>query len=189
MEKIISSLANLLTLKSLKFHNYTTEQKAYYTYGLQILLFNIFSIVTPLLISLILGNFGKTLVVMISFGALRIISGGIHFNSCTKCYLCTTLIIMFGSIVIPILFTPNLYLIIFVFIPLIIFHGKFSPTESPQRTMTISEKYMYKWISILLITLFFILSIILPSISNLLIYSSCIQALTALPLFSNIHNN
>lgn len=179
MEEKILSLAKYLTKKTLKKYSSTAEEEASYLYGLQVILFNIISAISPLAISLLFGKICNTFIVMLSFGALRIISGGIHLNSCTKCYLCTNAIILLGGIVTPNIFRFNFKPKLIIFLFLILFHLRYSPVDSSSKTF---ETHMYKWITIMLIIVYFALTIKFPSISALLIYSSIMQMLTALPL-------
>ena len=84
MENILSTFANWLAEKTSKKYNFTMEEKICYIYGLQIVLYNFLSIIILLSFSLLLHCFTRTLIVMLAFGSLRIVSGGIHLKTCSK---------------------------------------------------------------------------------------------------------
>lgn len=87
MIRLVKAIASAIAKLLLKFDN--DQQFKYYEleFGLRSLV-NFWSIIIlSLLISLLLNNFGETLITMVSLSLLRKLTGGQHFKSSERCIL------------------------------------------------------------------------------------------------------
>lgn len=90
--------------------------------GLQTLIYNFFVTTLILVLSYITKNFIESLLLFSIFGILRIITGGYHFNSITKCIVVTTLMMVGGGKCVQIIHIPlPLCIIICIFVNILFF--------------------------------------------------------------------
>lgn len=91
-------------------------------FGLQTLIYNFFVTTLILVLSYITKNFIESLLLFSIFGILRIIAGGYHFNSITKCIVVTTLMMVGGGKCVQIIHIPlPLCIIICIFVNILFF--------------------------------------------------------------------
>ncbi|WP_050637046.1 accessory gene regulator B family protein [Candidatus Stoquefichus sp. SB1] len=83
MKKILSNISDLLIKKS----NSNIYNKEIVEYGLQVLIFNSFTILTILFISYLFSDITFGFFFLITFGFLRITIGGFHAKTIYRCTL------------------------------------------------------------------------------------------------------
>lgn len=164
-------------------HNNCTELEYFQMYyGLQTILYNIVITSLILIFSYFWKCFTQTLLLFIIFGTLRLIAGGFHFNTITKCISITTLIMLGGGKCLTLITLNFTLCIILCIITNIIFwchlpKGSKNNPYSPQYSLVQKKR---------LIFISFFLSIIAfcsESLRNIIIVSMFIVAIFLIPEF------
>lgn len=88
---MISSAANNITNYLICKKVIKDDDREIYQYGFEQVLSSLLNIATMLLLGIILGKIYQSLVLILSFMALRSYSGGYHANTPLQCYLLTVM--------------------------------------------------------------------------------------------------
>lgn len=88
---MISSVANNITNYLICKKVIKDDDREIYQYGFEQVLSSLLNIATMLLLGIILGKIYQSLVLILSFMALRSYSGGYHANTPLHCYLLTVM--------------------------------------------------------------------------------------------------
>lgn len=88
---MISSVANNITNYLICKKVIKDDDREIYQYGFEQVLSSLLNIATMLLLGIILGKIYQSLVLILSFMALRSYSGGYHANTPLQCYLLTVM--------------------------------------------------------------------------------------------------
>lgn len=88
---MISSAANNITNYLICKKVIKDDDREIYQYGFEQVFSSLLNIVTMLLLGIILGKIYQSLVLILSFMALRSYSGGYHANTPLQCYLLTVM--------------------------------------------------------------------------------------------------
>lgn len=134
---------------------------AYY-YGFQFILGIINEILMLLTVSLLFGATKYTMLVALVFASIRVWSGGFHFNDYTLCAYISTLIIVIGGVLGKFLhYSFPIALLIFTFV--LYMFIRFAPNSKTIKE--IQKKKIYKTISITMLIIWFIISLMIQSMS------------------------
>lgn len=181
MEFLLSSIAK-------KIINIIDPQKQYIElerlqmyFGLQTTIYNIVVTTVILLIALTINTFFETLLLFAVFGILRIIAGGYHFNSMTKCVTITTIIIVTGGKCIQsVHISLPICILICIFADIIFFsHTPTGTYKNPYtRDYSILQRKRLRILTVIL-TIFAILSNTM--IRSVIVFSMTIVALLLFP--------
>jgi len=165
------------------------EKRAVYYYGFFIIIGALVKGIIMLSIALLLGVLVPTIVVILTFGSLRMFAGGHHMDSYEKClfvsaifYLLTALIAKYTYIywnstsiiaLISLTFIFGLYSII-----------RYAPKDNPNKRITEPDKIkMYKRLSAIYLLVWLIITSILANL-NLYLFVICMCLAVIQELFS-----
>lgn len=159
---MISKLSQKLLNYLLKQEVIDESNAEYYRYGLEITISSSLNILLVLLIVIIFGLLFEAVVFLAAFVSVRIFTGGYHADTYFKCnlYFCilfSILLIIYQKTA-DIISTYNCMLII-LFNEVILLTE--SPIESKNKPLTKSERKKHKIISIILMTFWSFLGILL----------------------------
>ena len=162
------------------------EDKELYTYGIEQGAFILLSFFSALLISMYIGMVLEYICFLIVFIPVRTYAGGYHSDLPIKCYILSTLIIVFSLVVISIA-SWTILDCIFIALSAEIVIFLCSPIESINKPLTYEEKITYKkYVLVLLILTIF--SIVLFWNIDQVISISATVALVSVMMLSVIHN-
>lgn len=167
------------------------ERREVIEYGVYMTVSEIVKIIAVILLSLIIGIFRQVICVIVVFGVLRMLLGGIHSKSHLSC-LITHSVIVFGVVALSIIFkVDRLYLLIPI-APFCYFTAyKYAPADLPQKP--IKSKRQRKQLragGFILLTVLFTASYFLNQPwPSLILFTCFIQALFMTPLVYRITNN
>lgn len=118
------------------------EDLEIYKYGIQQGIFTIVNSVITLLTGIVLGVFGQSITLLVSYLPLRMYAGGVHARTATRCFIYTHIINFSLLLVVKWIGTPNFVLwLIAIFASLIIY--KFSPVEAKNKPLSAEERKLY----------------------------------------------
>jgi len=199
---IIKYLKYILTLRYIKLLSYLSakylqqsrqESHKYrytYYYGFQIIYGAINKFILLVTLGFLFNILPQILLVTISFVSLRVWSGGLHFNSYTKCaYISLLSFTIVGLLAKYIYLNQIITAIIFLLIYLIIF--KWVPVEHPNRPLTNNEKLKFKTIALLILTILYIINLLTDNIiiKNSIVYGVILSGIITIPIISNLDKN
>lgn len=160
-------------------------------YGVYMTVSELVKIITVILISLAIGIFRQVLCVIVVFGVLRMLLGGIHSKSHLSC-LITHSVIVFGVVALSLIFmVDRLYLLIPV-VPFCYFTVyKYAPADLPQKPIKSQRqrKQLRAGGFILLTVLFTVAYYLDKPWSSLILFTCFIQALFMTPFVYRITKN
>ena len=88
------SFANFLSISLNESH----QKKSVYYYGFQVLIGGIIKFLMLAAVSLILGAFFSTMILMVSFSLLRLVTGGYHMHTFGKCAIISITMFAAGGV-------------------------------------------------------------------------------------------
>jgi len=170
--------------------NQSHKNKYLYYYGFQILYGSINKGLLLILAGLALGILYQILIASLAFMLLRVFVGGLHFDSYTKCaWVSLGSLVTIGllSAYIPYNFIINL--IVFATLLCIIIH--YAPIENKNRLLLDNEKIKFKYISIAMLLILFIVQFFSNSIiiKNSIMYGVLLSGIIATPFINGLSNN
>ena len=164
-------------------------------YGLEGLYLNLTKIIVIFIISLIIGIFKETILLLLIFNGIRITSFGVHAKRSIDC-LISSLILFLGFPLLCVHLIIPLFIKYILFLPLVILIGIFAPCDTEKRPLKDKKKRtIYKILSILISIIYMTLSILIKdnTLSNCFIFALVIQIIVMLPitykLFGVSYNN
>lgn len=164
------------------------EHRYTYYYGFQIIYGAIVKGLLLIAVSYLLGILIPTLVLTGCFALLRVWSGGLHFDSYTKCaYISLASLLVFGCLARYVVLNDIITYGVFIF-ALIIFI-LYAPVEHVNRPLKEEEKKKYKVIAITTLILMFILTNIFNMghlATNSIAYGVLMASLIATPIVNKI---
>lgn len=153
-------------------------------YGLEGLYLTITKLIFILTLSIILGIFKETILLLIIFNGIRFTSFGVHAKRSIDCLISSTLFF----IIFPLLcvhLTIPLIIKYILFIPIIVIIGIFAPSDTIKRPIRSKKKrIIYKISSIIISIIYMFLSIYIKDsvVSNCFLASLIIQIIVILPI-------
>lgn len=153
-------------------------------YGLEGLYLTITKIVFIIIISLLLGIFKETIILLLIFNIIRFVAFGVHAKKSIHCLISSTLFF----IVFPILcINVQIPIIVkYIISPiLVLLIGIFAPSDTVKRPLINKKKSLiYKILSILISSIYVTLSIFIKNntLSNCFIFALIMQVIVILPI-------
>lgn len=147
-----------------------------YIYGLEILISTILDTIIVITLSLVFNNFIGTLVFLIVFSTLRLLTGGYHAKTYLGCSV-VLVVIYLSYIGITVLITPYYSIVLLIFTSVLAFFiiVKYSPIDNPNKHLDSQEKKRFKGRSIIMLSILLILSLIIYFIFKPLSMFICIS--------------
>ena len=164
-------------------------------YGLEGLYLTITKLIFIFSISLILGIFKETLLLVLIFNGIRFTAFGVHAKKSIHCLISSTLFfIIFPFICIKI--TIPILIKFLLSFPIVILIGIYAPSDTVKRPLTNKRKrIIYKISSIIISIIYMLISILISNntLSNCFLFALVIQIIVILPitykLFGVPYNN
>lgn len=151
-----------------------------YIYGIELIISSIISTSLIMIIGILTHTFIECLIYMLVFSLIRIYTGGYHSMTYLRCNIVSVL--SYIAVFLSIYFFSDIFSIPLVmvsgYVVSIIMAIVFAPVKHENKELTKSEEKKYKWISLVMITLFYSVCTILYYIfgikQTLIIFPTCI---------------
>lgn len=164
--------------------NISQKQKDTIKYGLEGLYLTFSKLIIITIIAIILGITKEYIILLLTFNGIRLFSFGVHAKKSSHCLISSLLFFITFPIICKYIQIPLIYKEI-IFLPLVLLIGIFSPADTEKRPLKNKKKRLiYKILSIIIATIYMILSIIIKdnTLSNCLIFAIIIQIIIILPI-------
>lgn len=153
-------------------------------YGLEGLYLTITKLIFIIIVSIILGIWKETLLLILIFNGIRLTSFGVHAKRSIDCLISSTLFFILFPILCIKLTIPLIVKIILV-IPLTVLIGIFAPADTEKRPLINKKKRkIYKILSIIISIIYMTIAIVIKdnTLSNCFIFAIVIQIIIMLPI-------
>ena len=153
-------------------------------YGLEGLYLTITKLIFIIIVSIILGIWKETLLLILIFNGIRLTSFGVHAKRSIDCLISSTLFFILFPIICIKLTIPLIVKII-LFIPLTVLIGIFAPADTEKRPLINKKKRkIYKMLSIMISIIYMTIAIVIKdnTLSNCFIFAIVIQIIIMLPI-------
>lgn len=153
-------------------------------YGLEGLYLTITKLILIIIVSIILGIWKETLLLILIFNGIRLTAFGIHAKRSIDCLISSTLFFILFPILCIKLTIPLIVKIILV-IPLTVLIGIFAPADTEKRPLINKKKRkIYKILSIIISIIYMTIAIVIKdnTLSNCFIFAIVIQIIIMLPI-------
>ena len=153
-------------------------------YGLEGLYLTITKLIFIIIVSIILGIWKETLLLMLIFNVIRLTGFGVHAKRSIDCLISSTLFFILFPIICIKLTIPLIVKII-LFIPLTVLIGIFAPADTEKRPLINKKKRkIYKILSIIISIIYMTIAIVIKdnTLSNCFIFAIVIQIIIMLPI-------
>ena len=153
-------------------------------YGLEGLYLTITKLIFIIIVSIILGIWKETLLLILIFNGIRLTAFGVHAKRSIDCLISSTLFFILFPILCIKLTIPLIVKIILV-IPLTVLIGIFAPADTEKRPLINKKKRkIYKILSIIISIIYMTIAIIIKdnTLSNCFIFAIVIQIIIMLPI-------
>jgi len=189
----------LLTLRYIKLLSYqsakhlqqsrqeTHKHRYTYYYGFQVIYGGINKFLLLILLGLLLNILSQILLVTTSFVMLRVFTGGLHFDSYTKCAYFSLLSFVITGLLAKYIYIP-IPITIIIFSTVFILFLLYAPVEHLNRPLKEGNKIKFKLISILLLIILFFTNLFINNIviSNSIIYGVLLSGIITLPYINRL---
>lgn len=153
-------------------------------YGLEGLYLTITKLIFIIIVSIILGIWKETLLLILIFNGIRLTAFGVHAKRSIDCLISSTLFFILFPIICIKLSIPLIVKII-LFIPLTVLIGIFAPADTEKRPLINKKKRkIYKILSIIISIIYMTIAIVIKNniLSNCFIFAIVIQIIIMLPI-------
>ncbi len=153
-------------------------------YGLEGLYLTITKLIFIIIVSIILGIWKETLLLILIFNGIRLTAFGVHAKRSIDCLISSTLFFILFPILCIKLTIPLIVKII-LFIPLTVLIGIFAPADTEKRPLINKNKRkIYKMLSIMISIIYMTIAIVIKdnTLSNCFIFAIVIQIIIMLPI-------
>lgn len=153
-------------------------------YGLEGLYLTITKLIFIIIVSIILGIWKETLLLILIFNGIRLTAFGVHAKRSIDCLISSTLFFILFPILCIKLTIPLIVKII-LFIPLTVLIGIFAPADTEKRPLINKKKRkIYKMLSIMISIIYMTIAIVIKdnTLSNCFIFAIVIQIIIMLPI-------
>lgn len=153
-------------------------------YGLEGLYLTITKLIFIIIVSIILGIWKETLLLILIFNGIRLTAFGVHAKRSIDCLISSTLFFVLFPILCIKLTIPLIVKIILV-IPLTVLIGIFAPADTKKRPLINKKKRkIYKILSIIISIIYMTIAIVIKdnTLSNCFIFAIVIQIIIMLPI-------
>lgn len=182
MKKVL--LNNCMSLVKSYNPKYTQKQLDTIKYGLEGLYLTITKLIIITLVAILLNIFKEFICLILLFNGIRLFSFGVHAKKSSHCLISSLLFFITIPFICKYAVIKDIYKIILM-LPLITLIGIFSPADTEKRPLKNKRKRkIYKILSIIVSTIYMILSIIVKdnTLSNCFIFAIIIQIIIILPI-------
>lgn len=153
-------------------------------YGLEGLYLTITKLIFIIIVSIILGIWKETLLLILIFNGIRLTAFGVHAKRSIDCLISSTLFFILFPILCIKLTIPLIVKVI-LFIPLTVLIGIFAPADTEKRPLINKKKRkIYKILSIIISIIYMTIAIVIKdnTLSNCFIFAIVIQIIIMLPI-------
>lgn len=153
-------------------------------YGLEGLYLTITKLIFIIIVSIILGIWKETLLLILIFNGIRLTSFGVHAKRSIDCLISSTLFFILFPII-CFKFSIPLIVKVILFIPLTVLIGIFAPADTEKRPLINKKKRkIYKMLSIMISIIYMTIAIVIKdnTLSNCFIFAIVIQIIIMLPI-------
>lgn len=153
-------------------------------YGLEGLYLTITKLIFIIIVSIILGIWKETLLLILIFNGIRLTAFGVHAKRSIDCLISSTLFFILFPIICIKLTIPLIVRVI-LFIPLTVLIGIFAPADTEKRPLINKKKRkIYKMLSIMISIIYMTIAIVIKdnTLSNCFIFAIVIQIIIMLPI-------
>ena len=153
-------------------------------YGLEGLYLTITKLIFIIIVSIILGIWKETLLLILIFNGIRLTSFGVHAKRSIDCLISSTLFFILFPII-CIKFSIPLIVKVILFIPLTVLIEIFAPADTEKRPLINKKKRkIYKMLSIMISIIYMTIAIVIKdnTLSNCFIFAIVIQIIIMLPI-------
>lgn len=153
-------------------------------YGLEGLYLTITKLIFIIIVSIILGIWKETLLLILIFNGIRLTAFGVHAKRSIDCLISSTLFFILFPIICIRLTIPLIVKVI-LFIPLTVLIGIFAPADTEKRPLINKKKRkIYKILSIIISIIYMTIAIVIKdnTLSNCFIFAIVIQIIIMLPI-------
>ncbi len=153
-------------------------------YGLEGLYLTITKLIFIIIVSIILGIWKETLLLILIFNGIRLTAFGVHAKRSIDCLISSTLFFILFPII-CIKFSIPLIVKVILFIPLTVLIGIFAPADTEKRPLINKKKRkIYKMLSIMISIIYMTIAIVIKdnTLSNCFIFAIVIQIIIMLPI-------
>ena len=153
-------------------------------YGLEGLYLTITKLIFIIIVSIILGIWKETLLLIPIFNGIRLTAFGVHAKRSIDCLISSTLFFILFPIICIKLTIPLIVKVI-LFIPLTVLIGIFAPADTEKRPLINKKKRkIYKMLSIMISIIYMTIAIVIKdnTLSNCFIFAIVIQIIIMLPI-------
>ena len=153
-------------------------------YGLEGLYLTITKLIFIIIVSIILGIWKETLLLILIFNGIRLTAFGVHAKRSIDCLISSTLFFILFPILCIKLTIPLIVKVI-LFIPLTVLIGIFAPADTEKRPLINKKKRkIYKMLSIMISIIYMTIAIVIKdnTLSNCFIFAIVIQIIIMLPI-------
>lgn len=165
-------------------NNYTKEQLEEIKYGIESIYLLLTKFVVILGISIILGIFKETIILLAFYNFLRVFAFGIHASKGIYCWISSIISFLLIPLVCKKVIFPNLFFIITSIICLISFI-LYAPADTEKRPLINAKKRKrYKFLSLSLAIIYIVLIFIVKNLvlKNILMFSLILETILILPI-------
>ena len=151
-------------------------------YGLEGLYLTITKLIFIIIVSIILGIWKETLLLILIFNGIRLTAFGVHAKRSIDCLISSTLFFILFPIICIKLTIPLIVKVI-LFIPLTVLIGIFAPADTEKRPLINKKKRkIYKMLSIMISIIYMTIAIVIKdnTLSNCFIFAIVIQIIIML---------
>lgn len=161
-----------MTAWLIKYNAVDSEDKELYEYAIFSVLFTFSPLLLSIIIGLLIGRLKQCVILIIPFLFIRKFSGGFHAKKAWVCLICSSTLLVFGTIVSSyIKYNLGFAMVTLVAIAILVF---FSPIDSESRRLSQEEKKSCK-IATIIITFFFAFVDLLLYLFQQETYAVCIS--------------
>lgn len=184
LERITGEILDVLKRK----RELTKEQEENIEYFLQFLIFNFGVLLIVYTLAAILNILFEVILIHISFFFLKQQSGGIHAKKPINCLLFTCIFFL----LVPLIFTRfsigiPIWIVTIFFLLEIVILAKYAPADTENNPLVyIKQRRRKKIISLVIVGIYFLLSIMFKQFCIYLLYGSLLATLTTLPIIYKI---
>ena len=153
-------------------------------YGLEGLYLTITKLIFIIIVSIILGIWKETLLLILIFNGIRLTAFGVHAKRSIDCLISSTLFFILFPIICIKLTIPLIVKVI-LFIPLTVLIGIFAPADTEKRPLINKKKRkIYKMLSIMISIIYMTIALVIKdnTLSNCFIFAIVIQIIIMLPI-------
>lgn len=153
-------------------------------YGLEGLYLTITKLIFIIIVSIILGIWKETLLLILIFNGIRLTAFGVHAKRSIDCLISSTLFFILFPILCIKLIIPLIVKVI-LFIPLTVLIGILAPADTEKRPLINKKKRkIYKILSIIISIIYMTIAIVIKNntLSNCFIFAIVIQIIIMLPI-------